>query len=1223
MKQSPLHVGPDDLLRSLRGNGGQTFTDFVDSLIRAEAALAGITPDEVVTNIRTTIADGGVDTRIKVPLHGALQLGAPSCWQYKATSYSEVTESTSQEEMRKPAAAERVMEGDVYCLCICDDAPAEWKERRRKFLLETAQALNPQSLEPRLFCAGELADWANRFPAVVVRFFRPQLELVLPHDAWLRKERAELPAYVEIAKRTEAVQRIRDHVDFRQSGRGVLAVAGRMGTGKSRLVAESIAHVSGLVLYVVDQANAVTLATHLVNDSTTSAVVVVDACAAATRLRLADLLRGSEDRVRAIAIYDSAQETTDVNVEVAALDEEDVRRVLEENFGDVPSSHRRAFAHLADGHLQIAAKLGSAYRNDRQRFVRSAAANAADVLLNHVRDEDDRTALQLVSMFHRIGYRGTVGGQLTETCRVLGIKATDVVDRCRRLGRVPGVVALGPRYVAVRPRLLVRPLLATAWTRWVADDVGAFIDRLPETMRVTFVKQVGAHGGERERDALVDWATPWLRTLTPADLLNAASVDLLLALVETSPQRVGPRLVALLRSASDDTVRAPGEGLRHGSTSTYIRWALRDLLSSRATYDLAEGALFRIASLEGDAGVAGGREDTATGTWAASFRIYLSGTEVPFATRLHRLAMRLAEAGSASVPHVLAALRLILDSHASRTEGLPLVAGELRPQEWRPRTADELDACLRGALEILGRCTQYEEHRARALDVLVRHGRNLLSNEMLDSLRAIVDGIPLDESGRVAVLGCVRDFIEYDCKADDDDGERGDENQQDEYVTRVCAWRDELQRNDVGGRLAEMIGATHWFDETPEWTGEVTTLAASLYEQRRELESRLSWLVTCEGNDTVLIELGRAIGKLDAEGELLEAIFEATARATNPLFPRGYVLGLAERHTHDTRLAAQIDRLESVAPSVAVDLSRMVPHITSPGQRAIRLARERRIEAGTLRHMLFFLKDGLLADAVEAILDVLANDPEAAAATGLAIVGPLAWKKKNELPEDARSMGVLWRLLEVAIPGAHAEAHSWGRVLRRCAEREFSRAVELCCRAVVGGDFSIQEEATKALIAFIGQDAELCLSRLGPMLLTANPWLFGSGRRATALNAFPVDLMRRWIEESGVSAARIIAASLPLPTLGADGSLFVHALTEFVLERFEEDEVVYERFAHGRSGQVYFGDIAGQHDAEAMRAAAFRTHPLRRIQQWAEEESMSARADAQYWREHHEERFDD
>ena len=75
MLKSPWHVGPEEL-SALRGYGGARFTEFADALVRAEATLEGIPVDRVTTNIRVNIGDGGVDTQVKVPLRGALNIEA-------------------------------------------------------------------------------------------------------------------------------------------------------------------------------------------------------------------------------------------------------------------------------------------------------------------------------------------------------------------------------------------------------------------------------------------------------------------------------------------------------------------------------------------------------------------------------------------------------------------------------------------------------------------------------------------------------------------------------------------------------------------------------------------------------------------------------------------------------------------------------------------------------------------------------------------------------------------------------------------------------------------------------------------------------------------------------------------------------------------------------------------------------------------------------------------
>ncbi|NES74292.1 MAG: hypothetical protein F6K24_58435 [Okeania sp. SIO2D1] len=83
----------------LRTPGGDRFTEFVDSLIKAEVYLQGITISEIATNLRTNLADGGVDTEVRKSLPNSKTgwMNAPTCWQYKATKFAGI----KSEELKK------------------------------------------------------------------------------------------------------------------------------------------------------------------------------------------------------------------------------------------------------------------------------------------------------------------------------------------------------------------------------------------------------------------------------------------------------------------------------------------------------------------------------------------------------------------------------------------------------------------------------------------------------------------------------------------------------------------------------------------------------------------------------------------------------------------------------------------------------------------------------------------------------------------------------------------------------------------------------------------------------------------------------------------------------------------------------------------------------------------------------------------------------------------
>ncbi len=867
----------------------------------------------------------------------------------------------------------------------------------------------------------------------------------------------------------------------------------------------------------------------------------------------------------------------------------------------------------------------TAYKTDRPRFLLDSTAWAHDELRRLVRDDKDREVLQALSLFKRVGYKGDVSAQLDTVCGIFGLARKDVLQRCTRLSATPGVAAVGSRYLSVRPRLFARPLFEAAWADVVFDNVNSFIEALPPDLRASLLKQAAVHAPVTARDALAEWATPWARTLVPGDLGSSSVVERLLPLVEVSPRRIAPILSDLVERASDDEARVGGDRVEHWPARTHVIWALRQLLERRETHGLAERALFRLARAEGDPESAARQSSSATETWAASFRLFLSGTEVSFKERLALLTAKVDRIGTDAIPLVVVALGFSLDSHASKTEGTPIASGDVRPPDWHPSTYGEVWESLDGAISLLGRCMSDPAHRAMALRTLVRHGRGLLQSGRIEALRSALQSVSMGEQERVAVLGIADDFLGFDAKKDDGKEDRYPP----EYVESVRAWHTSLRRDDLSGRVLEATSSGSYrrqVDDTDGWVKELDGLAQELFRTRGDLEKLLPSFVGDDHHGGAIFEIGQALGKRDSLGTFFSLVLAQAATAKNPLFIRGYVVGLAEHgESHDAALEKELDRLEELNPDMAVDLNGMNPRIGSAGARAIRLVRAGRLPADTLtRVWCLRLQRELLADALETILDAMVDRPEDAAAAALKILGPLAWDAKTILPEDERTLSAMWRVLDTAIDGAHAEAHAWGRVLRRLSERDFEKAVRLASRVAVKGDLSVQEEAACELSVYIGKNPTLVLKTLGPMLLDPkDSWRFLVGRRGALLNSFPHDALIQWITENGVEAARIVAHHMPAPYVDAQGNATVPPLTAFILEKFESDDHVFSTFCSGGHNGMYCGDIAGQHENEAELAEKFLTHALRRVREWADQEVRWGRGSAQRWREHDEERFDE
>jgi len=409
MVRSPWQIAANELSQ-LRGSGGVPFTEFVDALLRAEAAMtAAAKPEDVITNIRVNIGDGGVDSEVRIALPGRPGFETPTCWQYKATDFADVTDAKLEKEASGDRVVARITEGYAYCVCVCDDSTAEKKAERQSTLDEARAQINPSAPAARFLGASELAAWANRFPSVVVRFFRPALTSALTYDRWREKERSDLPNYVELPERKQVSEEIARRASVTTVGPPVTTLAGPTGAGKTRLVLEALAVVAPLALYTLDGPHVINLLTASVNDSDTTCVLVVDDCSLATRKSMSDLLSGVAHRIRAVAIADSSEESPGVSLTLTALKDASTTKILEANFPEVSSPHRRGVAELAAGVLRVAATLAREYRVAGSSFLDSAVRTEDDCVRVLIRSEEDMKVLEAIGMFPRVGYAGTRG----------------------------------------------------------------------------------------------------------------------------------------------------------------------------------------------------------------------------------------------------------------------------------------------------------------------------------------------------------------------------------------------------------------------------------------------------------------------------------------------------------------------------------------------------------------------------------------------------------------------------------------------------------------------------------------------------------------------------------------------------------------------------------------------------------------------------------------------
>jgi hypothetical protein len=476
-----LEIQQSDI-RALQGGAGDRFTHVVDSAIRTLARVYGVPDSDVHSNLRTSIPDGGVDTRIATAMIGESsgRFAVPTVWQYKATPKAQVTISDLFEGEYVRA---KVAEGHGFRLAIADSLTARAKEDMERALTERSKAIDPDAPNALVVTADDLANWISEFPALVLSLFRPEfLSGVLHLEAWGQNVTRLTEGYVSVDAWAGMAERLRNHVDFSiTSPDAVLPIQGASGVGKTRLVYETLRRISGsegLVLYTNEP---LPVARTLANRGEIHCILVADECPLTTRVQLTETIGGHRERIRVIAINNEPARSLSAAPEyrLQRMENDDLEAILERNFREVAAERRRAYAALAKGFPRFAADLClNDARIQAAGHAGVAMMSVHDYLETRFRSQIDRNALALISMFTKLGFREKVAAELEAACQVVGQNTGDIQKALRNLHETTGFVARAGRYYYVTPEIVADAAFEIAWREWIEDDPESFFFRL-------------------------------------------------------------------------------------------------------------------------------------------------------------------------------------------------------------------------------------------------------------------------------------------------------------------------------------------------------------------------------------------------------------------------------------------------------------------------------------------------------------------------------------------------------------------------------------------------------------------------------------------------------------------------------------------------------------------------------------------------------------------------
>jgi hypothetical protein len=369
--------------------------------------------------------------------------------------------------------------------------------------------------------------------------------------------------------------------------------------------------------------------------------------------------------------------------------------------------------------------------------------------------------------------------------------------------------------------------------------------------------------------------------------------------------------------------------------------------------------------------------------------------------------------------------------------------------------------------------------------------------------------------------------------------------------------------------------------------------------------------------------LGDAIARLDKDGVYLDVILESVVGVDALGLARGYVNGLASVHPeHAGRLNAWLDRLEKSAPEKAYFLALCAPETADPVTRTVGLVEQSKIAVQSFQNLVYGpVFDRITPDQLVTIFELLvkAGDPQSLH-IAVDFIGH-AGQRHRKLSAAERE--AVWRVLEASAPVEDRADYWWVRAVGDLGKDDPERAADVAVRALTGDDFDKRNHSWSILSTIAQSRPDLVMERIGVVLLNPEQeWRLRVSARGGLFQILPFEIVRGWLERTDLEGARAIANQLRPPSLDNEGRPQVSRLTEYVLERWGEDEVVYARFAASTHHlQMYVGDIGATHLKEAERARPFLSHPIPAIRKWAEDEVALGEEQARQWKIRTEEQF--
>lgn len=875
--------------------------EFMRRLLWAEARRVGIGEHLVTVPDCINTPDGGVDATIEDadPTDNSLILPGLTGYQIKSSDLSpqkcreELYEQNRIGNPLKPEIKRILDAGGNYVLALFANLTPQQITNRVNALNEELGKHDVSPDRVRLLTPDKLAPMCERFPSLVSWIKEFHREPFIPYSVWANNRSVNEPrTFVADDMRERIIEDI--HKNLRNSGAAaaIIRVNGLPGIGKTRLVFESLSpyDLRNQVIYAhADEFIQSGAHAAIINDNAISAIMVIDECDLDQHRRLVDAFSRRGPRLSLITMsyeYGNAPQPT-LPIRIEQLDEEHIKRILNNEFQGLPNNTISRLADFADGYPRIAMLLGQSYQqellnnpnpSDLSSFIKADDDDLFNRLIGGGIDtasasfRTTKKVLTGLSLFDKIGYASE---ELRKEAKWLsdymGVEWNDFQDAVREQ-QERGLIR-GTYHLYVTPFMLKQRLFAEHWQSRGFSDPNALLGfwaGIPDSLRYGLIERfISSVAYLREDYHGLKLVQDILGPTGPFDnedlFKSTLGAKFFLALAQASPSAALTRLKATIGNWSKDDLLQFTTGRRE------VIYALERIAVWREHFPAAARLLLKLAVVENETW-----SNNASGVFAELFTLApgpVAPTEAPPSERFPVLKEALYSESQTKRAIALSACDKMLGLHDwHRVTDVENQGFRIEPKLWEPKSKNEIIEAWEQVWKLLRDRIQTLSGREaeQATDKLLAHSRFLLQKESIaDMVIRTIDDLLISRNDglKKCAIRSLHTILELDS-----------EKLSPSDLQRLESLRDRIDDMDYHSRMIRYV-ATHTGEEfygtrlNERRQNQIDRLARESLAAPNSLQAELAWLMapgaSYGGN------FGYTLAKIDNGFTMLNDLIEA------------------------------------------------------------------------------------------------------------------------------------------------------------------------------------------------------------------------------------------------------------------------------------------------------------------------------------------------------------